>query len=68
MVSGLEGYVDEAAVGWIRAGCWRRGPDWWKEVGARLVGLLSGKAFPAAFVWIKGMIPCSVQGRMWLSD
>lgn len=50
--------------GWCR----RHGPDWWKEVQARLVGLVSGEAFAAAFLWIKGVIPCRMRKRIWPSN
>lgn len=36
---------------------WRQEPDWWREVESRLVGLVSGEAFAAAFLRIKGVIP-----------
>ncbi len=47
---------------------WRQDPDWWKEVEARLVGLGSGEAFAAAFLWIKGVIPRRMRKRIWPSD
>lgn len=47
---------------------WRQGPDWWKEVEARLAGLVSGEALAAAFLRIKGVIPHRMRKRMWPSD
>lgn len=48
--------------------CQRQGSDWWKKVEARLVGLVSGETFAAAFLWIKGVIPCCMRKRIWPSD
>lgn len=38
------------------------------EVEARLVGLVSGEAFAAAFLWIKGVILRRMRKRIWPSD
>lgn len=58
ITKGRNHYVEKAAVlGWKRVGVGDKDLIGGKEVEALLVGLVSGEAFAAAFLRIKGVIP-----------